>query len=288
MELTNKLNLPEPIENAIVASDKSYKDSYTQSADISVTQLLQPPQIVRLNRVHADELVEDVSDRIWALLGQSVHQILENGASDNDLVEERFYATYMNNWVLAGQVDRYDLATGILQDWKLCSVWEHIGGLRPEREEQLNCLAHLLRVNGHDVQHVEIVSLYRDWSMGQAKRGGNYPQQQVEVHRLPLWSEADQEFFINERIRMHRAALGGNVLPCTPEDQWARDQKWAVMQKGKKRALKLHDNLIDANQHAHRLDNCTVEERPGERVRCENYCGVRDFCPQYKAEHEDG
>ena len=71
MKYTNKLNLPQPLVSAIV-NDKY--DSGT--SDISVTSLLKPYQLRALER-HHDKLTEDIADRIWSLLGQVIHGILE-------------------------------------------------------------------------------------------------------------------------------------------------------------------------------------------------------------------
>jgi len=61
MKLTNNLRLPDPMVRAVG------NDSYTKGdADISVTELLTPPQLRALRIKHHDEIVEDVSDRIWS------------------------------------------------------------------------------------------------------------------------------------------------------------------------------------------------------------------------------
>ena len=38
----------------------------TEPSDISVTQLIDSPQVLQLRKKHRDDIVEDVSDRIWA------------------------------------------------------------------------------------------------------------------------------------------------------------------------------------------------------------------------------
>ena len=86
MKLTNKLNLPQPLVDAVK------NDSYTkgEKADVSVTQLIGPMQQIFLKRKHWDELEEDVSDLIWALLGQTMHTILER-ADISAIKEKRLY-----------------------------------------------------------------------------------------------------------------------------------------------------------------------------------------------------
>src|SRR6202142_1696526 len=85
MKYTNKQNLPQPIVKAVT------NDSYNSGdCDISVTSLLKPPQMLALERLHKDDLEEDVSDRIWSLLGQVIHGILER-AEETAVAERRLY-----------------------------------------------------------------------------------------------------------------------------------------------------------------------------------------------------
>lgn len=67
--LTNKYNLPDTLFQAI-----SY-DTHKLAGDISVTTLLDAPQIRLLKRKHQYE--EDVVDGLYALMGTALHHILE-------------------------------------------------------------------------------------------------------------------------------------------------------------------------------------------------------------------
>ena len=74
MKLTNKLKIHHTIVDAIKNSD-----NHVTHGDISVTQLIDAPQIRMLKMKHKDELVEDASDKLWALLGTTMHTVLEMG-----------------------------------------------------------------------------------------------------------------------------------------------------------------------------------------------------------------
>lgn len=78
MKITNRLGLPQALVDAIKNDDYDKGD-----ADISVTQLLDPPRKVALVEAHAADLEEDASDRLYALFGKIGHGILEqaNGGS---------------------------------------------------------------------------------------------------------------------------------------------------------------------------------------------------------------
>lgn len=69
--VTNNYNLPQPMWRALA------KDTYIGGGNISATRLIAPPRIVVLRKYHEDEIEEDASDRIWSLLGSSVHRMLE-------------------------------------------------------------------------------------------------------------------------------------------------------------------------------------------------------------------
>lgn len=288
MKLTNNHNLPEPLVRAIQAFEKDYRDSYgtygsNNQSDYSVTDLLTPPQLLHLKREHDDELSEDVLDRIYALLGHSVHHILELAEDQfdtNTMAEVRFYGEVLGVNI-SGKIDRYEKIAKRLEDWKVCSVWEHVNGLKPEREQQLNILAWLMRENGYEVDELQINSLYRDWSINQAKSNGDYPQTQFSTHTVKCWDNEDVLRFIEGRVRLHEKE---HPRDCTLDEQWAKPTQYAVMKKGNKRASKLHSSLADAQAHAADLGNASVEMRLGEKTRCEKYCLVRDVCPQYAKE----
>ena len=59
------------------------------------------------------------------------------------------------------------------------------------------------------------------------------------------------------------------------------------MKEGRKSALRVLDSEMAAyewcGQNDHDTDpKISVVHRPGENVRCENYCAVKAFCPQYE------
>lgn len=276
MKITNNTGLPEAIVRA-VANDDYVRDD----ADFTVTELLLPPRILALRREHGPELTEDAGDRIWSLLGQCAHLILARAAQGTPmLAEERLKATVANN-VISGQLDHFDIDVAVLSDYKVTSVWKVKDGVPDEWEQQLNCYAYLLRANGHEVHAIQIVAILRDWSkLERLRSGGDYPKSQVKVMPVLLWDQDRQESFIAERAGFHNAVLVGNAPApvCSPEERWARPDKWAVCKPGVKRALKLFDNCPDAETFAASKSGYTVVHRPGDNIRCKAYCAVSEFC----------
>lgn len=283
MTLTNKYGLPDAIVQAVQGFDGEYTASHKKHSDISVTALLNPPQVAQLNRQHWKEIEEDASERLWALLGQAVHAILAK-AERSALVENRLYMD-IGGWTISGQYDRLTLLpTGLLQDYKICSVWEVIFGLKADRENQLNILAELCAENGYNVTELEIVAILRDWQKSKAENDPTYPKAGFARIKVPLWPRQQRRAFIEARVQLHQQARNGVIAPCTDEDRWYSGERFAVMKKGRKSAVRLHDARESAEQMAAELGaGHYVDRRPGSNKRCESYCRVAPFCPQWLA-----
>jgi len=278
--ITNNAGLPEPLVRAIAA------DPYNPSSDFTVTGLIRPARIAALERQHAGEIVEDASERIWALMGQIGHLVLERAASD-EYSEQRFTVSLDVGadrlYTVSGQADLWNGTD--LTDYKFTSHWAAKDGLKPEWEQQLNSLAYLLAANGVIVTKADIVAIFRDWSVGEARRNRDYPQHQVAVFPCPLWPRERQSLFLKERVRAHLNAR--KVLPeCTPLERWQRPGKWAVMHPGRKRALRLCDTKQEAEKLA--TGNDYVEARPAIQTRCLDYCPVSQWCKQFEQIDPDG
>ena len=292
MVITNNAGYPEALVKAVE------NDSYSrgEGVDRSVTGLLAPPRQAALKEIHGHEIVEDVSDRTYALYGQLVHLLLERAGeqSRNAINEERLYAE-VGDWTISGQTDTLTLTedqrSWIISDFKFVTSYKfkrsYSGELviPEDYENQLNLYAYLLRVNGFKVDGLKIVAIYRDWSKLEAKRDKNYPQLGAETHEVPLWSEERAKAFIEERVRLHQAAE--NDLPeCTDDERWAKPDKYALMPTAKSvRARKLFDSEIDATTWAaanKMKPGFVVDHRKGANVRCENYCVVSEWCEQFK------
>jgi hypothetical protein len=271
--LTNRAELPEAIVDAVA------NDPYTKGdSDISVTGLLRPPRLAALERIHADEIVEDAADRIWSLLGQAIHTILER--ANRVAIAERRLSIEMEGLKISGGMDVYE-EYGILHDYKTTSVWKLIKGDLDEWEKQLNLYAVLLRHHGYQVEKLRVHAILRDWSKMEAQRDPTYPQAQVVSVNIKLWPPGIAEEFMRERIILHKQARI-SLPECTPEDRWARASVWAVMKAGRKTAVKLYSNENEARAHAGFDRTLSVVHRPGMSVRCQSYCPVSKFCEQYQ------
>ena len=290
MKLTNKNGLPQPIVDAV--SNHEYTGG--GSGTISVTTLIDSPLIAHLKRVHDAEIEEDVSDRIYALMGSAIHGILEK--ADTTAITEKRLTIDVDGVKISGQLDRLALISdkggvaGCLQDYKVCSIWEYIYGLKKDRENQLNVYAYILRQHGYKVARLQIVQIFRDWMKTKAINDSNYPQTQVAVVNVPLWQEEKQLAYIKERIAAHMAL---EVPECTREEKWQSDDTYAVMKEGRKTALRVLNNMDDAerwmtdNVEPEKASKHSIVRRPGTAKRCMMYCQVSPFCPYFKPEESD-
>jgi hypothetical protein len=293
--ITNNYNLPESFLN-YATSDKYSKGD----ADISVTQLIDSPRVLLLREQHKDEINTDVMDMVFALFGTAVHSILETGKSLNVVKEQRLYDT-VRGWKISGAIDQYEIDGDdlIITDYKVTSVWSVMFD-KQEWVNQLNVYAYLLEVNKkRPVTNIKICAILRDWNRTQAKLKPDYPQHPVAYIDIPLWSMKERIKYVNDRVTEHQDArqlfdLEERFVLCSDKERWAKEDKWAVIKKGNKKAFRVFDNKQDAEDLVYDLSDKIakdtikqkhdIEFRKGEYTRCKsNYCSVAEFCTQFEA-----
>lgn len=277
MKITNKFGLPKVMFDVL---SKVYPQKPNR---LSVTRLIDSPYLNKLLMKHWDELEEDVSDRLWALLGKSVHYVLEKGADLNSFAEEKL-EIQMGDITIVGVTDNYH--EKIISDYKVTSVWHWILGDGKDYENQLNCNAWLWRKKGFEVTGLVVHAILRDWQ--RSKTGEDYPPIPFATRQIPLWTFEKQEEYITNRIMFH---LQIDPMPCTPEERWEKKPTFAVMKKGRKSALRvlntfdLANNWFAENVPEKEVKICTIEKRKGSCIRCESYCPVRNICPANKEQN---
>lgn len=269
MNLTNLHGLPDALVHAV------RNDPYQGGGDISVTKLIDSPQKRVLAKRYRDVVVEDVSERIWSLMGQAVHTVLER-AQTSAVVEKRLFAD-VDGWTLSGQFDRVHLEDGVMQDWKVCSTYKADGDESWTR--QLNVLRWLASQNGIEVNRLQVVAIFRDWKRSEAMRKSDYPQQAVKVIEIPVWDIKETLTYVGERVSLHRQAEASPPPPCTDEERWYSGTVYALMKTGGKRAIRLSPVRDELGQPDPGYE---IVERKGENRRCAAYCEVAPFCPQYQ------
>ena len=277
MQITNNYDLPAPLVSAIV------NDAYEKVGDISVTRLIGAPRKHQLETRHDVEIVGDATDFMWSLFGQSVHEIFKRSTAEGYVTEKRLTAT-VGGWAISGQPDLLT-PDGIIQDWKITSVYSFLLGDKPEWEAQLNCYAWLYSQAGVDVKRLQVVGILRDWMKSKAN-AGDYPPVPFVLKDIPLWSKAVRQRYVEERVAIHQVAVDtpDDELPeCTDEERWARPTTWAVKKKGNKKAARVLTSEAEAVTWIAGASGFEIEKRPGRNIRCEEYCAAMPFCNQFKA-----
>ena len=294
MKTTNQFNLPDPVFKALTNDTYSKGDS-----NRSITTLIDSPR-VRIQRSELNEVIyEDVSEKIWSILGTAVHNIFEVHAEGDYLSEERLFVD-INGWKVSGAIDiqkTEDDGSITIMDYKCTSVWSVIFD-KVEWHNQLNAYAYLVRkAKKVKVNKLQIVAVLRDWKKREAQMKDDYPFAPIMIVDVPLWDEAVAAEYVEGRVKLHQdaefARLVGEDLPlCSDKERWMRDAKFAVKKKTVKRAMRVFDSLEDAEKFFKKEgfgDAYIIEERVGEPIRCaQNYCRVADHCDQYQREFVNG
>lgn len=277
MRYTNKFNLPEVFVKALQNRKWQHK-----GADYSASMLLKPVQMVMLEKKYKEQLEIDVSDCLWQLLGTALHEVLQKGEDSESLVEE-YLVEQINGVKISGTADHY--SNGTISDYKSTSVWSWIyrHDKIQEWESQLNIYAWLYRKAGFNIKNLQIIMILRDFQQTQTVKS-NYPACPVQVIPINLWDFEKQTAYINLRVGIYEKYKTASILPeCTDQERWCGPPKYAIMKKGNKRAVKIHQDLALARGHLSSLGQLYyIESRLDKPTkRCE-YCTARKFCNQYK------
>ena len=281
MIITNKLGLPKPLVD-MAQSDYKYAPN-----EYRVTSLLKGIRETILERRHHDKIERDVSDMIWLLFGTAVHSVLEKHQEGDQEIKEARLKIPIGDYILSGQFDLYNAETKTLTDYKTCSVWKVIHGEYEDWRKQLLIYSYMLQSIGFPVEKAEIIALMKDHSKSQAKIKADYPKQPVQKITFTFTEKdfAEIESWLHQRFEEIAKAekLPDDELPlCTPEERFNNGDKFAVMRKGRKTALRVLDSMEDAENWMAANGGNFIEVRKGEDKKCMDYCSACEFCNYYK------
>lgn len=254
------------------------------------------PRRRQLQIRHDDEIVVDARRMLYLVRGKLTHMILEGGDQINALHEYRSYLILPNGLIVTGKIDRTE-ETNII-DWKDTSVWSFMLGEKYEWDAQCSMYAYLMEQEGFDILTAEINALLRDWMWRRAKYDPDYPQSGFVNKQIALWSKEKTLDYMLERCRLHEEAadIPDDALPlCTDLEMWAKPMSYAVIKSGRSRADKVAPSKDEALKWLERKfcvdrkylkvvagKTYRIEERPSERIRCEEFCFAAPFCNQYQ------
>lgn len=271
--LTNKYNLPQEFVRAVQV------DRHITNGDISVTQLIDSPQVRLLKRMEDYEV--DVSDMLQMLQGTAMHKVLELASINNserrviqeaaDILsfhKQKKLADYMiekmdeiippteeeeglhtelnltldvEGWTISGTVDRYLETAKRLSDYKNTGVyiWMYPEGFE-KYEAQQNIYAYMLREHGYEVETASIICLFKDWKTADKNRQGkSYPPKRIMERQIKLYPHNKIGAFIRKRVLLHQEAERSGSAECTQKDRWASEDTFAVKCPKLKKAVRV-------------------------------------------------
>lgn len=280
MKVTNKLGLPQAFVDAVSVERHNQKGCY------SATTLLHGACETILTERHYDELEVDASDSVWAVFGTAVHSIMEK--QNTNTIKEEFYSVDVLNSKVTGRVDSYDPETKTLHDFKTASVWKVQFEDFEEWRKQGLIYAWLMGKCGAEVKRCEFIALLKDHSKSKARIDSNYPQLPTYIYRFDVTEKALEEiekFIFDKVTELEKAELLADeeLTPCSKEERWATEDKWAIMKAGRKTALKVCSSEEEAKSLMETMGGTDIEYRQGESKKCSDYCTVCQFCPFYKS-----
>ena len=166
------------------------------------------------------------------------------GHAPESALVEERWFAEMDGYVVSGAIDLYH--EGHVTDYKVTGTYATMVG-KPEWEQQLNIYAWLLRQNDMPIESLTICAICRDWS---ATKRNKLPSKSYRVYPESPIVPIDIPLWlpdVAERVVRERIDLHASesVPPCTDEERWRRGPTY---------------------------------------IRCETYCSVSDFCPQYQKE----
>jgi hypothetical protein len=281
MNVKNEFDLPDAFVGAVS------RDYHSKDGEYSATTLLKGTCEIILTKRHWEEISVDASDCVWQVFGTATHKIFERQKDDS--FKEEFFSVDVLNSKVTGRVDNYDMERGILTDWKTSSVWKvQLKDFSDWRKQGL-IYAWLMRKSGLEVKVCRFVALLKDHSKSKARFDSSYPQKPLYVYEFPVTDKDLEEIegFIFGKVKGLEEAEkipDGKLPPCGETERWASPEKWAVMKKGRKSALRVCDSEPEAEEYKAAKGGDYIEHRKGESKKCiDGYCICRNFCPFYKS-----
>ncbi len=269
--------VPLPLLRALTRQKKNY-------ADITVTELIGPPQIRALKARH--DFAVNPLDLVWASFGSGLHQMLELKTQPGGIAEERLIAQFdvplpdgsTRRVRLGGTPDYFDDRNGTLSNYKVSSVYKcrqlHDQGAAsmPEWTAAENVYGYLLRRLGFDVRRLTLCLLLRDWSARERDQSLNryFCSRCLKGHMRD-----------SKPGREHAAFEDDSQNEWYPPNQvivfdlpiWSHDEAESYIRQ----RLELH--LAAEREADENLPECTPQETWNGK-RCEHWCEVAALCQQ--------
>ena len=275
MKITNHFNIPYDLES--VVSEGAHPP---KAGRYSITSLIGPPLIRTLSLEHWDELEQDVSDCLWMLLGSGVDAVLSG--AEKDKTQHKIVLSF-EGVDIVGVLDH--ISGDTIGDWKCTSTYSYLYGIKPEWVAQLNCYDYMYTITEKVViNNLKIYAILRDWQKSKSTYDPKYPKIPFVTLDIPRWSLQEQQDYIAKQLADHQ---DNPHRECTDEEKWRSPDTYAVKKKGKKRAERVLDTWLEAEnwlvknrsgEGGYVPSAFKIEKRSGYCRRCVEYCNVRSVC----------
>ena len=301
MRFTNKYKLPAALVRAV---EHLVNEPHNKPGEYSVTTLLLGPKEVQLTNRHFEEIEVDVSKELWAVFGTAIHALLERNTriEDGSLSEHamRYCVRGEHGEVLGYITGKCDLLTDsgegvILEDYKTTKTQavKFEDTTNKWREQLAGYCGMLEHVEGIFVRKVRIIALLKDWSEVEAKRNPDDPDAPVAVLNWDFTDDDVERAFnkLLDNFHKQRAASqlsDDEIEPCTFEERWAKETRYAVVKAGAAKATKVcntRDEALQLIKTKYGPETYGIEERPGEDTKCLFFCKAKEFCNYYKKKY---
>jgi len=219
-----------------------------------------------------------------------MHSLLQAGGEQEDhvIIEQRLFKEVLGK-KFSGQLDHYSIKDKVLTDWKFVSCWSVMHDVKEEYIAQSNLLKYLLKEAGHEVETAQLVCIIRDWSKREARLNKNYPQAQVQIIKLPIWSDEECKEFLEHKVSellKYEDTPDDEIPVCNSKQRWTQGESWKVKKKGGKRAVNggVHFSELEAKIHASQIKG-EVSYHAGEDKRCLDHCKCKHYCSYWQSNY---
>lgn len=255
--ITNNYNLPQKIVDLIEADNYKYTENR-----YSATEILNSTKEIILKRRYHKVVITDVSDHVNKLFGTAFHTLFDIDSQSEVKVEH----TLNNGVTMSGRVD--DVRDNILTDYKTCSVYKITAGDFSDWEKQCLIYAWLLSKQGIFVEKIRVIAFIKDWSATRKQVTSNYPESQIYVYELNVsnFMLQDTESWVIKKtneLTQYKNVPNNELPEPSDEELWKTPDVFALMKHGRKSAVKLYDNLEEAQAQVI-SDDFYIDHRIGE------------------------
>jgi hypothetical protein len=183
-----------------------------------------------------------------------------------------------------------------MYDLKNISVWKLVFGDKFDWTAQQNMYRHMYWIEHKvKVDTLNIIGIFRDWSLNNMQRGGNtYPRTPAVQIGLDRWDLQETYEYMEGRVNtmiLCEDVADDDLPECGYEDMWCKPDQVAIKTKRLKKAMRVLGSKKEADEWLSeylasprckdKVADISYEHRPAVRTRCEAWCPINKYCNQY-------